>query len=124
MFGFGKHYLPDGFFCGACDVHSHLLPGVDDGFSTMEKSLHALKRLEEHGIRKMVLTPHFMKDYPDNNRTSIMERFESYKAEAAKVCGVELHIAAEYMLDAQFMEHFKQGFLTLDKGGNHCPAIR
>jgi len=119
MFGFGKHYLPDVFFHGACDVHSHLLPGVDDGFSTMEKSLQALKKLEERGIKKMVLTPHFMKDYPDNYRDNILPKFEAYKAEAAKVCSVELHIAAEYMLDAQFMEHFQQGFLTLDTGGNH-----
>ena len=119
MFGLGKHYLPEDFFRGACDVHCHLLPGVDDGFSTMEKSLHALKKLEERGVKKMVLTPHFMKDYPDNDRASITEKYETYKAEAAKVCGIELHLAAEYMLDARFPEHFKQGFLTLDKDGNH-----
>ena len=119
MFGLGKHHLPEDFFRGACDVHCHLLPGVDDGFSSMEKSLHALKKLEERGVKKMVLTPHFMKDYPDNDRASILEKFETYKAEASKVCGIELHFAAEYMLDARFMEHFKQGFLTLDEGGNH-----
>jgi tyrosine-protein phosphatase YwqE len=119
MFGLGKHSLPEDLFRGACDVHCHLLPGVDDGFSTLEKSLHALKKLEERGIKKMVFTPHFMKDYPDNHREAIMAKFETYKAEAAKVCGVELHLAAEYMLDACFMDHFKEGFLTLDKGGNH-----
>lgn len=119
MFGFGKHSLPEDLFRGACDVHCHLLPGVDDGFATMEKSLHALKKLEARGIKKMVFTPHFMKDYPDNHRASISEKFEAYKAEAGKVCGIELHLAAEYMLDACFMEHFKEGFLTLDKGGNH-----
>ena len=119
MFGFGKHSLPEDLFRGACDVHCHLLPGVDDGFATIEKSLHALKKLEARGIKKMVFTPHFMKDYPDNHRASISEKFEAYKAEAAKVCGIELHLAAEYMLDACFMDHFKEGFLTLDKGGNH-----
>ncbi len=119
MFGIGKHRLSEDLFHGACDVHCHLLPGVDDGFATVEKSLHALKKLEERGIKKMVLTPHFMKDYPDNHREIIVAKFEAYKAEAAKVCNIELHIAAEYMLDACFMDHFKEGFLTLDKGGNH-----
>lgn len=119
MFGFGKHYLPDDFFRGACDVHCHMLPGVDDGFPTVEKSLYALKRLEEYGVKKMVLTPHFMKDYPDNNRANITAQFEAFKAEAAQACGIELRLAAEYMLDACFMDHFKQGFLTLDQGGNH-----
>ena len=118
MFGF-RNKLPQDIFKGATDVHCHLLPGVDDGFSTVEKSLHALKKLEEHGIKKMVLTPHFMKDYPDNNRTTITAKFEAYKEEAARVCGIELHIAGEYMMDARFLEHFKQGFLTLDKQGTH-----
>ena len=113
MLGF-RHKLPAGFFQGACDVHCHLLPGVDDGFSTTEKSLHALKKLEEHGIQKMILTPHFMQDYPDNNRANITAKFEAFKAEAAKVSKIELHLAGEYMLDACFMNHFKEGFLTLD----------
>lgn len=118
MFGLHKK-LPEDLFHDATDVHCHLLPGVDDGFPTLEKSLHALKKLEEHGVKRMVLTPHFMKDYPQNDRASITEKFEAYRAEAAKVCGIELHLGAEYMLDARFMTHFEQGFLTLDKVGKH-----
>ena len=112
MFGF-RYRLPNDFFQGAVDVHCHLLPGVDDGFSTTEKSLHALKKLEERGIQKMILTPHFMKDYPDNNRENITAKFAVFKAEASKVSKIELHLGAEYMLDACFMDHYKQGFLTL-----------
>lgn len=119
MFSFLRHKLPDDFFRGACDVHCHLLPGVDDGFATAEKSLHALKRLEQRGVAKMILTPHFMKDYPLNDRQSIMAEFEAFKAQVAETCNIELRLAAEYMLDARFMEHFKQGFLTLDKAGTH-----
>ena len=119
MFSFLRHHLPDDFFSGACDVHCHLLPGVDDGFATAEKSLQALKRLEAKGVAKMILTPHFMKDYPLNDRERITTEFEAFKAQAAESCGIELHLAAEYMLDACFMDHFKQGFLTLDKAGTH-----
>lgn len=119
MFGLGKHHFPEGFFRGACDVHCHLLPGVDDGFPTAEKSLEALKRLEEHGVAKMMLTPHFMKEYLDNDRANITAKFEVFKAEAAQVCGIELRLAAEYMLDSRFLTHFKQGFLTLDKAQTH-----
>lgn len=118
MFSF-RHKLPEDFFKGAVDVHCHLLPGVDDGFPTLEKSLHALKKMEEHGVTKVVLTPHFMKDYPENERVSIKEKFDFYKAEAAKVCGIELRLGAEYMLDACFLDHFEQGFLTLDRAGKH-----
>jgi tyrosine-protein phosphatase YwqE len=118
MFGI-RYRLPEDFFQGATDVHCHLLPGVDDGFSSTEKSLHALKRLEERGVKRMILTPHFMKDYPENNRESITEKFEAFKSEAEKVSQIQLRLAAEYMLDACFMDHGKQGFLTLDKGGTH-----
>ena len=67
MFSFLKHYLPDNFFRGACDVHCHLLPGVDDGFATAEKSLQALKRLEAKGVAKMILTPHFIDGSPPSS---------------------------------------------------------
>ena len=118
MFG-TRHKLPDDFFRGAVDVHCHLLPGVDDGFATIENSLYALIKLEEFGVEKMILTPHFMQDYPANDRVSITSEFESFKAEAAESCKIELRLGAEYMLDSRFMEHFKQGFLTLDKAGTH-----
>ena len=65
-------------------MHCHLLPGVDDGFPSVEKSLEALKKLEEHGVKKMILTPHFMKDYPENNRENISVKFDAFKKEAEK----------------------------------------
>ena len=119
MLGFLQKKLPESLFKGAVDIHCHLLPGVDDGFSSTEKSLHALKKYAERGVEKIVLTPHFMKDYPDNDRANITAKFETFKAEAAKVCDIELRLGAEYMLDGRFMEHFRQGFLTLDKAGTH-----
>ena len=118
MFGF-RHKLPEDFFQGAFDVHCHLLPGVDDGFETAEQSLQALKKLEERGVKKMILTPHFMKDYPDNNRANISAEFEAFKVQAAEACKIELRLGGEYMLDAGFMERFKEGFLSLDKAGTY-----
>ena len=119
MFGFGKHALPEEFFRGACDIHCHILPGVDDGFASREASFQALRKLEEYGVEKMILTPHFMKEYPNNNRSSIQALFESFKVEAKKESKIELFLGAEYMLDVRFMDHFKDGFLTLDKTHTH-----
>lgn len=119
MFGFKKYSLPDGFFQGACDIHCHLLPGVDDGFPTLEKSLYALKRLEERGVKKIILTPHFMNDYPNNNRESITAEFASFIEEVKESCGIELHLAGEYMLDKGFPDRFRKGFLALDSSGKY-----
>ena len=116
-FDFFKKPLPKGFFEGACDVHSHLLPGVDDGFPTKEKTLEALAFLHQHGVRKVKMTPHFMKDYPENTRSAIEQRYHAFVDENASNIPVELSLAGEYMLDGCFMDRCEEGFLTLDKEG-------
>ena len=118
MFDFFRKTLPDDFFRDACDVHCHILPGVDDGFQTESASFEALKYLEQKGFRKVRLTPHFMKQYADNTKPLILEKFESFKRKAALHTSIELSIGAEHMLDAGFEEHFERGFLTIDKGNS------
>ncbi len=44
------------------DFHSHILPGVDDGFKSMDDSLEELKIASEEGITDIVLTPHYICD--------------------------------------------------------------
>lgn len=43
---------------GYIDIHSHILPGVDDGSRNLEQSLVILEKAAENGIRKVILTPH------------------------------------------------------------------
>src|SRR5262245_28844539 len=40
------------------DIHTHLLPGVDDGSKSLEASLEVLRRFAEHGVTTVVCTPH------------------------------------------------------------------
>ena len=115
MLDFLKKTLPDDFFQGACDVHCHILPGVDDGFKDEETAINALRFLERKGFEKVRLTPHFMKEYADNTKEHIAKVFEDFKQKATQSCGIQLYLGAEYMLDAGFPEHFKQGFLTFDQ---------
>lgn len=44
---------------GLCDVHCHILPGLDDGAATMRESLEVLREAERQNIREMLVTPHF-----------------------------------------------------------------
>ncbi|MDD6668024.1 MAG: capsular biosynthesis protein, partial [Bacteroidales bacterium] len=57
---------------GAIDCHTHLLPGVDDGFRKADDSLAALARMESTGVRTVWLTPHIMEDIP--NETDDLRR--------------------------------------------------
>ena len=56
-----------GYLKGKTDRHSHILYGVDDGISTLEESLSALKREEELGVAEVWCTPHVMEDVPNTS---------------------------------------------------------
>ena len=58
--------MNSGLLEGMTDIHSHVLPGVDDGMCSMEESYHACEYLAKIGVKKMFLTPHIMEDLPDN----------------------------------------------------------
>ena len=110
---FFRHSLPNDFLDGYVDVHSHLLPAVDDGFPDKEKTFSALRYFQEKGVEAIVLTPHFMNEYSDNDRDSISQRFEKLISEAKNVSSIKLYLGGEYMLDSGFERHNKDGFLTI-----------
>ena len=116
MFDWFKSALPRDFFHGACDIHSHLLPGVDDGFQSFEATMKGLAFMKQLGYTKVKMTPHFMKDYRENTRESIQAKYNAFLDRAGSDIPVELSLGGEYMLDSQFMERFEEGFLTLDQG--------
>lgn len=106
-----------GLFDNFTDFHSHILPGVDDGFQTMDDSLQALRALEQQGVVKIWLTPHVMEDYP-NATASLRSRFEELKK--AWKGNIELHLASENMLDTLFEQRLGElDLLTIGSEGRH-----
>lgn len=89
------------FLPGFIDHHCHLLPGVDDGVRTMETALQVLQRYEEYGIAEVWCTPHVMEDIP-NTTAHLQHRFAELQQHYHGP--VQLHLAAEYMLDDLFRE--------------------
>lgn len=81
------------------DVHSHILYGVDDGVQQLEESLQILRELENLGIETLWCTPHIMEDIP-NQTNFLQERF--LQLEQAYKGKIQLHLAAEYMIDTVF----------------------
>lgn len=112
MFFFRKRYSLSeaGFFKGFTDYHSHILPGVDDGSKSVEDSLKILDYFESLGFKKVFLTPHVMRDFP-NGEERLREVFNEFKTNYKG--GIELSLAAEYMADSDFSRHLDDGLLQL-----------
>ena len=103
-------YLADYFKGEFTDIHSHLLPGIDDGAKDMNNSKELISGLRAIGINKFITTPHIIKNLHDNNR----EIIENKRDELNLALNENLSAAAEYMLDSYFFENVKsEKLLTL-----------
>lgn len=92
------------------DMHSHILPGIDDGAQTMADSLELIESMYQHGYRKMVATPHSSEDiYPNSHATILEKRDEVRKVLAEKGIAMEIEAAAEYMIDERFVNMVERG---------------
>lgn len=99
------------------DVHSHFLPGLDDGAKTMEDSLNLIRGMKELGYKKLVTTPHIMGDYYQNSPETILPALDKVREALQKErIDIELDAAAEYYLDSEFTDKLAKGrLLTFGK---------
>ncbi|MEO6844249.1 MAG: CpsB/CapC family capsule biosynthesis tyrosine phosphatase [Ginsengibacter sp.] len=94
-----------GFSWLSQDIHSHILPGIDDGSPDIETSLQLLQSLSDAGINKFICTPHIIGDMYRNTPQTINAALSKLKkAVYQQGLDVEVSAAAEYMLDDHFME--------------------
>ena len=97
------------------DMHSHLLPGIDDGAQTMEDSMALIKRMVDLGYTELWTTPHVMADLYPNSTKTILAKLEDVRI-ALRANGIRIPInaAAEYLLDEGFGTKIKEDdLLTL-----------
>ena len=86
------------------DIHTHILPGIDDGAKDLTESLALLKLAENDGITHMVLTPHIHVGRFNNTTAQIENDLENLKLEAQKEgINVKLAAAAEVRLGVELM---------------------
>lgn len=92
------------------DMHSHLLPGIDDGAQDLEESLYLIRALADLGYRKLITTPHIMGDFYQNTPAIIQQCLTTVR-EAVKHHNIPVTIeaGAEYYLDEWFPEKLERG---------------
>jgi tyrosine-protein phosphatase YwqE len=101
------------------DLHSHLIPGIDDGSKSVDDSIEMLNRFSQLGFKKVITTPHVMSDFYKNTPEIILDGLEIVR-EAIKENNIpiEIEAAAEYYLDFHLDELTeKKNILTF--GDNH-----
>lgn len=91
------------------DIHSHLIPGVDDGVQSFEESLEIISSFADLGYTKLITTPHIMSDFYDNKEADLIKIHKDLKAKVneAKI-DITIELAAEYYLDDRLSERIEQ----------------
>lgn len=118
---FGKKPAYEAFDFGSLkvDMHSHLLPGIDDGAKNMDESLGMILKFHEMGYKKLIMTPHIMEDYYRNTPEIINEKLALVRAEVAQLgIDIALEASAEYYYDETLFEKVRDKKL-LTFGQNH-----
>lgn len=106
-----KDLIPENFV----DIHSHLLPGIDDGSKSMEDTENFMAQMSAMGIKHFNTTPHIFTNVWDNTEAGITEKLQVTKAELnGKNCFASFNAGAEYMIDSFFMKRLEtETLLTL-----------
>jgi protein-tyrosine phosphatase len=106
-----KDLIPDHHI----DIHSHLLPGIDDGARTFEDTLRLTKALQDIGISQFITTPHIIQHVWENTHEQILDKKVTTVLELEKNnITVPFNAAAEYLMDDQFVRLFQShDLLTL-----------
>ena len=99
------------------DIHSHLLPELDDGSTSIEMSLQMVKNMKQLGYKKLIVTPHIMQHkYPNTSdiiRTSLFELRGYLKVENINI---DIEAAAEYFCDCHFLELLRKNDILMIAG--------
>lgn len=106
-----KDLIPENFV----DIHSHLLPGIDDGSKSIEDTESLMAQMNAMGIQHFITTPHIITNVWDNTEVGISEKLQVTKAELiGKNTFASFNAAAEYMIDSFFMKRLEtEKLLTL-----------
>ena len=101
----------------AVDMHSHVLPGIDDGAQNPQESICLIRKMMELGIKKVIATPHIMADYYRNTAESINGALEILKAELIKEnIDIPVEAAAEQYYDETFEKRIDDSKLMIMGG--------
>ncbi len=102
LFKSGKNLSATDLSSIAVDMHSHLIPGIDDGVKTVDEAIPLIRRFFQLGYRKLIITPHINSRFPNSSKR-IRSGLQQLRlaVEEARI-PIILEAAAEYQLEEGF----------------------
>ena len=99
------------------DMHSHLIPGIDDGSQSMDETIAMIAKFKELGYKKIITTPHIMSDFYRNTPEIILGGLAEVREELKRInLDIEIEAAAEYYFDETLFHTLESdSFLTFNK---------
>ena len=109
-----KECEPLNFSVLKTDIHSHFIPGIDDGSPDMETTIALIEKMKKLGFEKIITSPHVMSDFYQNSSEIILKGLADIRKELkAKKINIEIDAVAEYYIDYEFEQKIgKEKFLT------------
>jgi protein-tyrosine phosphatase len=97
------------------DIHSHLLPGIDDGAKKIEDTISLINQMKEIGYETIITTPHIITNIWKNTENSIRDKYaETKDLVKTSIDENRFNVAAEYMMDSFFLKRLtSKKLLTL-----------
>ncbi len=112
LFGNGEKEYPFDLSVLQVDMHSHLIPGIDDGSRSMDESIAMLAKFEQLGYRKVITTPHILHEIYPNTEEKITQGWQElvqFKNEVG--LAIEVEVAAEYYFDETVIQKARENKL-------------
>lgn len=85
------------------DIHSHILPGVDDGAKNMDIAIALIEKEIEAGVETIILTPHFRKEMFEPDMEDIWNAYDELLYET-RYKNINLYLGCEFHANMEMVE--------------------
>lgn len=102
------------------DIHSHILPGIDDGSKSIEMTLDMLKRAEREGLENIVATPHFRRGCFEVTYNEVKDLvLKINKLLELEGIDIKVHVGQEVYFSDRIIDDFEEGIIGTINGGKY-----
>ncbi|MGL5416274.1 MAG: tyrosine-protein phosphatase [Clostridium sp.] len=102
------------------DLHSHILPGIDDGAKTLDESIKMIEMAEKDGTKAIVATPHYCRGYGEEKYEGVKKRVEALREEIKKRnLNIKIHYGQEVYYSENLLDDFENGAIGTINGSDY-----